>query len=76
MNNPQWLEPPMSRTIFYGPKDVRAIEVRLYIPRENGYSICIHGDPDQMPRFAASNLGLHCLPVILLGYGGSPDYNG
>ena len=31
MINPQWLELPMSRTIFYGPKDVRAIEVRLYI---------------------------------------------
>ena len=29
--NPQWLEPHMSRTIFYGPKDVRAIEVRLYV---------------------------------------------
>ena len=28
--NPQYLEPPLSRTIFYGPKDVRAIEVRLY----------------------------------------------
>ena len=27
------------------------------------------GDPDQTPRFAASDLGLHCLPVILLGYG-------
>ena len=27
---PQWLELPMSRTIFQGPKDVRAIEVRLY----------------------------------------------
>ena len=24
----------MSRTIFYGPKDVRAIEVRLYIKME------------------------------------------
>ena len=31
MINPQWLKPPMSRTIFYGPKDVRAIEVRLYV---------------------------------------------
>ena len=31
MINPQWLELPMSRTIFYGPKDVRAIEVRLYV---------------------------------------------
>ena len=30
MNNPQWLELPMSRTNFHGPKDVRAIEVRLY----------------------------------------------
>ena len=29
MSNPQWLEIPMSRTNFYGPKDVRAIEVRL-----------------------------------------------
>ena len=28
---PQWLELPMSRTNFLGPKDVRAIEVRLYI---------------------------------------------
>ena len=25
------------------------------------------GDPDQTPRSAASDLGLHCLPVTLLG---------
>ena len=25
-----WLELPMVRTIFHGPKGVRAIEVRLY----------------------------------------------
>ena len=25
------------------------------------------GDPDQMPRSAASDLGLHCLPITLLG---------
>ena len=25
------------------------------------------GDPDQTPRFAASDLGLHCLPFTLLG---------
>ena len=31
MINPRWLEVPLSRTIFYGPNDVRAIEVRLYI---------------------------------------------
>ena len=30
MINPQWLELSMSRTNFNGPKDVRAIEVRLY----------------------------------------------
>ena len=29
--NPQWHELPMSRTNFHGPKDVRAIEVRLYL---------------------------------------------
>ena len=31
MINPQWLEQPISRTNYHGPKDVRAIEVRLYI---------------------------------------------
>ena len=31
MTDPQLLELPMSRTNFHGPKDVRAIEVRLYI---------------------------------------------
>ena len=31
MINPQWLELPVSRTNFHGPKDVRAIEVRLYL---------------------------------------------
>ena len=25
------------------------------------------GDPDQTPRSAASDLGLHCLPIALLG---------
>ena len=30
MINPHWLELPMSQTVFYGPKVVRAIEVRLY----------------------------------------------
>ena len=32
------------------------------------------GDPDQMPHSAASDLGLHCLPIIPLYW--SPDYNG
>ena len=30
MINPQWLEQLISQTNFHGPKDVRAIEVRLY----------------------------------------------
>ena len=44
MINPEWLELPMSRTIFYGPKDVRAIEIRLYIlriPRVTSYGVFI-----------------------------------
>ena len=28
------------------------------------------GDPDHTPRSAASDLGLHCLPVIRLGVSG------
>ena len=31
INNPHWLELPLSRTNFHGPKDVRAIEVPLYL---------------------------------------------
>ena len=30
MINPQWLELPLSKTHFHGPKDVRAIEVLLH----------------------------------------------
>ena len=37
---PQWLELPMSRTIFQGPKDVRAIEVQLYIVFQSHF---LHG---------------------------------
>ena len=36
MINPYWLELPMSRTSFHGPKDVRAIEVRLYVGWNEG----------------------------------------
>ena len=31
MINPRWLELPLSRINFHGPKGVRAIEVRLYL---------------------------------------------
>ena len=30
-SNSQWLELPMSRINFHGPKDVRAIEVLLHL---------------------------------------------
>ena len=42
MINPQWLELPMSRTNFHGPKDVRAIEVRLYVSLTSGVKLYIH----------------------------------
>ena len=29
--NLHWLELPMARTLFHGPKGVRAIQVRLYV---------------------------------------------
>ena len=41
--------------------------VRLYdldIPREKWLN---SGDPDQTLHYAASDLGLHCLPITLLG---------
>ena len=31
MINLHWLELPRARTLFHGPKGVRAIEVRLYL---------------------------------------------
>ena len=36
MINTQWLTLPMFRTIFYGPKDGRAIEVQLNLFRHQG----------------------------------------
>ena len=33
-------------------------------------------DPDQMPRFVASDLGLHCLSVTLLGVSRIQQVNG
>ena len=45
--------------------------VRLYdveIPKEKMVELLANsGDPDQTPRSAASDRGLHCLPVTLLG---------
>ena len=43
--NPQWLELPMSQTVFHGPKDVRAIEVRLYTVYHYCFSDCALKEP-------------------------------
>ena len=43
MINPRWLELPLSRTNFHGPKGVRAIEVRLYHVRQNYLTMYITG---------------------------------
>ena len=44
----------MSRTIFYGPRGVRAIEVRLYldsdVPRTTSYSVSISKEPQRLIR--------------------------
>ena len=49
MINHQWLELPMSRTNSHGPKDVRAIEVRLYTETKTNYFNII-GDTQEMPQ--------------------------
>ena len=44
MIDPQWLELPMSRTSLHGPKDVRVIEGRLYLPHDKMYSLSVRTD--------------------------------
>ena len=34
MFNPQWLDLPVSNTNFHGPKDVRAIDIHLYLNKK------------------------------------------
>ena len=50
----------MSRTIFYGPRDVRAIEVRLYlgsdIPRTTSYSVSISKEPQRLIRVLVTQI--------------------
>ena len=29
---------------------------------------CYNVDPDQMPHYVASDLGLHCLPMTFMGF--------
>ena len=47
MINPQWLKLPMSQTIFYGPQDIRAIEVQLYYRHYKckQWTLCFKGQP-------------------------------
>ena len=65
MINPQWLELPMSRTNFYGPKDIRAVEVRLYvqdIPCWSYATDTVHllCEPPHQKTFATSeNIAVH-----------------
>ena len=72
MINPQWLELPMSRTNFHGPKDVGATEVRLYV------RLCDFDNDIYKEKWLnylqtvetwsdTPDLGLHCLPITLLG---------
>ena len=59
-------------TIRTGPFPIEGVKARLLlllcfmeIPILNANSV----DPDQTPRYVASELGLHCLPLGLHFYG-------
>ena len=41
--------------------------MRFRDPRKNVELFANSGDPDQTPRSVTSDLGLHCLPITLLG---------
>ena len=58
MINPWWLELPMSRTYFYGPKDIRAIGVRLYQRKQSlkpqyNFSVVDRRDTSKLSPFAS-----------------------
>ena len=72
MINPQWLELLNSGTNFHEFQDVQAIKVGLLFKQDYSASHDVSKivvreanniDPDQRPYFAASDLGLHCLPM-------------
>ena len=59
-----------SHTIYWkGPISILDISgYEIYIFREKIAKLFANsGDPDQTPRSAASDLGLHCLQITLLG---------
>ena len=54
-------------------KDIRCNFLGLFGSGQT-FLLANGGDPDQMPHYVASDLGLHCLPMYpLLGF---PDNNG
>ena len=76
MVNPQWLELPiaLSRSNFHGPKDVRAIEVRLYVAVLRGLDtlrsiLAIFYEE----TFFSTSCLLFCIPVTETGV---YDYRG
>ena len=65
MINPQWLELPMSRTNFHGPKDVRAIEVRLFMVNFSFWLENVYHSRVLQFLLAKSKLNLNCFTVLL-----------
>ena len=64
MISPQWLGLLMSRTNFHGPKDVRAIEVRLYFARDHSDAPQKYSDADVKKMLA------YLIDNIFMEFGG------
>ena len=63
--NPQWLKLPISRTNFHGPKDVRAIEVWLYLEISSRLILKISAKTDSTAQtFMPSYITQASSPVI------------
>ena len=60
----------LSNTIFWkSPISIlgtAGYEMYIFLQKKMTKLFANSGDPDQMPRCAASDLDLHCLPIILL----------
>ena len=58
----------LSHTIYWkSPISVLGMSgCEVYFLRKKAKLFANSGDPDQTPRSAASDLGLHCLPITLL----------
>ena len=61
MINPQWLKLSMSRTNFPGPKDVRAIEVRLYMLTDDESKKSNKNSKQTLDQLSQFELGLNIL---------------